>query len=210
MHRGNMRHLETELADLKREFLLMLNRAGITLELAVQALREADRAKAERATASDRDVDAWQRELEDRCLELISRRSLLARDLRFVTLVFASLSELERVGDYAVHVATDAAIIAPELSLEPIARVLLEMREDLEQAIRLEDASLASNVARRDQEVDDAIEQFNRELTVRVLERPREITRVLALQRVGRSLQRVGDHLENVAERTGFWLTGER
>lgn len=205
-----MRHLEIELTDLKREFLLMLNRAGITLELALQALRDADSAKAERATTSDRDVDAWQRELEDRCLELIGRHSLQARDLRFVTLVFASLSELERVGDYAVHIATDAASIAPEHVLEPVARVLLEMRDDLERAIRLEDAGIAFGVAQRDAEVDDAIEQFNRELTVRVLERPREITRVLALQRVGRSLQRVGDHLENVAERVGFWLTGER
>jgi phosphate transport system protein len=155
-------------------------------------------------------VDARQRELEDRCLELIARHSLMARDLRFVTLVFASLSELERVGDHAVHIATDAATVAPERSLEPVARVLLEMRDDLERAIRDEDARLALRVAQRDEEVDDATEQFNRELTVRVLERPREITRVLALQRVGRSLQRVGDHLENVAERAGFWLTGER
>ncbi len=205
-----MRHLETELTDLKREFLLMLNRAGITLELALQSLRDADHAKAERATASDRDVDAWQRELEARCLELIARHSLMARDLRFVTLVFASLSELERVGDYAVHIAKDAAMIAPERSLESVSRVLLEMRDQLERAIRDDDASLALGVAQRDAEVDDAIEQFNRELTIRVLERPREITRVLALQRVGRSLQRIGDHLENVAERVSFWLTGER
>jgi phosphate transport system protein len=205
-----MRHLETELTDLKREFLLMLNRAGITLELALYSLRDADNAKAERATESDRDVDARQRELEARCLELIARHSLMARDLRFVTLVFASLSELERVGDYAVHIAKDAAMVAPERSLESVGRVLLDMRDELERAIRNDDASLALHVAQRDTEVDDAIEQFNRELAVRVLERPREITRVLALQRVGRSLQRVGDHLENVAERVGFWLTGER
>jgi phosphate transport system protein len=205
-----MRHLETELIDLKREFLLMLNRAGITLDLAIQSLRDADNAKAERATASDRDVDAWQRELEGRCLELIARHSLMARDLRFVTLVFASLSELERVGDYAVHIAKDAVMVAPERSLESVSRVLSGMRDDLERAIRNDDANLAAHVTQRDAEVDDAIEQFNRELTVRVLEHPREITRVLALQRVGRSLQRVGDHLENVAERVSFWLTGER
>lgn len=205
-----MRHLETELNDLKREFLLMLNRAGITLELALQALRDADDANAERAAQSDREVDARQRELEDRCLELIARHSLLARDLRFVTLVFASLSELERVGDNAVHIATDAAIIAPERALEPVGRVLIEMRDALERAIRDDDASLAGGVARHDEEVDDALEQFNRELTVRVLERPHEIARVLALQRVGRSLGRIGDHLENVAERARFWLTGER
>ncbi len=205
-----MRHLETELTDLKREFLLMLNRAGITLELALHSLRDADHAKAERATLSDRDVDVWQRELEARCLELIARHSLMARDLRFVTLVFASLSELERVGDYAVHIAKDAALVAPERSLESVGRVILEMRDELGRAIRDEDANLALRVAQRDTEVDDAIEQFNRELTVRVLEHPHQITRVLALQRVGRSLQRVGDHLENVAERVSFWLTGER
>ena len=28
--------------------------------------------------------------------------------------------------------------------------------------------------------------------------------------RVGRSLERIGDHMENVAERVQYWVTGQR
>jgi phosphate transport system protein len=43
-----------------------------------------------------------------------------------------------------------------------------------------------------------------------MLEDPRTITKALALLRVGRSLQRIGDHVENVSDRLRYWMTGER
>lgn len=30
------------------------------------------------------------------------------------------------------------------------------------------------------------------------------------LMRVGRSLERVGDHMENISERVRYWVTGQR
>ena len=43
-----------------------------------------------------------------------------------------------------------------------------------------------------------------------MIEDPRTITKSLALLRVGRSLQRIGDHIENVSERVQYWVTGQR
>jgi len=42
------------------------------------------------------------------------------------------------------------------------------------------------------------------------MENPKVITTALRLMNVGRYLERLGDHLENVNEHTIFWLTGER
>jgi phosphate transport system protein len=43
-----------------------------------------------------------------------------------------------------------------------------------------------------------------------MIEDPRTITKALALLRVGRALQRIGDHIENVSDRVQYWLTGNR
>ena len=61
-----------------------------------------------------------------------------------------------------------------------------------------------------DDEVDDLYEQIQRELVTYMLEDPRNISKALMLMRVGRSLERVGDHMENIAERVRYWVTGQR
>jgi phosphate transport system protein len=47
-------------------------------------------------------------------------------------------------------------------------------------------------------------------LVTYMIEDPRTITKALALLRVGRALQRIGDHIENVSDRVQYWLTGNR
>ena len=56
--------------------------------------------------------------------------------------------------------------------------------------------------------MDDLFEQITRELLTYMMEDPRTISKALTLMRVARSYERLGDHLENVAERVLFWLTG--
>jgi phosphate uptake regulator len=56
--------LERELAELKREFLLMHNRTSKAVTLAFEALLEQNADKAKRAIASDTEIDEWQTMLE--------------------------------------------------------------------------------------------------------------------------------------------------
>ena len=68
----------------------------------------------------------------------------------------------------------------------------------------------AEATVQMDDEVDDLYEQIQRELVTYMLEDPRNISKSLTLMRVGRSLERIGDHMENVAERLHYWITGQR
>jgi phosphate transport system protein len=72
------------------------------------------------------------------------------------------------------------------------------------------DAGKAKETSAMDLEIDDLYEQTQRELVTYMIEDPRTITKALALLRVGRSLQRIGDHIENVSDRVQYWLTGKR
>jgi phosphate transport system protein len=140
----------------------------------------------------------------------------VAGDLRLIAAILKSLSDLERVGDYAVHVADDARLLASEPPLKRyinLAQMIARLKNMLEAAsfaFVQRDASSAHQAAQVDLEIDDLYEQIQRELVTYMIEDPRTITKALALLRVGRSLQRIGDHVENVLERVQYWVTGER
>jgi phosphate transport system protein len=206
-----MTHLETDLSDLRRELGLLLNRTRNAIVLSGEALLEGSRRKAERVIRADAEIDAKQLELEQHCLTLISRHQLIARDARLVTGVLGCLSDLERAGDYAVHVAEEVSQVRLEGVFETshrLFRVLREMAEHLSEALTRDDAVLARAVRDADAEVDALVNAANERVISSVA--PEHLLGLLATLRVLRACQRIGDHLENVAEHLEFWVTGRR
>jgi phosphate transport system protein len=198
--------LERELAELKREFLLMHNRTSKALTLAFEALLEQNFDKAKRAIASDIEIDEWQTMLEQRCLEIIAKHQLLASDARFVTGVLSSVADFERAGDYAIHVAEDSPFsVLDREHVRPVTTLILEMMRDLGTGLRDENANLASSVVDRDNNVDLLTASLNESMLERQHTNQNDL---VASLRVVRALQRIGDHLENVAERIVFWING--
>jgi phosphate transport system protein len=198
--------LERELSELKREFLLMHNRTSNAVTLAFEALLEQNPDKAKRAIASDTEIDEWQTMLEQRCLEIIAKHQLLASDARFVTGVVSSVADLERVGDYASHIAEDAPFsMLNREHVRPVTDLILSMMRDLETGLGDENSVLASSVVDRDNDVDLLTALLNESLLERQHANQNDLVVCL---RVVRGLQRIGDHLENVAERIVFWING--
>jgi phosphate transport system protein len=198
--------LERELSELKREFLLMHNRTSKAVTLAFEALLEQNLDKAKRAIASDSDIDEWQTMLEKRCLEIIAKHQLLASDARFVTGVLSSVADFERAGDYASHIAEDLPFsVLHREHVRPVTDLILEMMRDLDTGLRDENATLASSVADRDNDVDMLTALLNESLLERQHANQNDL---VASLRVVRALQRIGDHLENIAERIVFWING--
>jgi phosphate transport system protein len=201
--------LETELHAIKRELLLGMNRARNAVVLAGEALLEQSSKKAERAQGMAQDIGFFRTELEDKCLAAFSRHQLVARDARFVAFVLSSLTDLERSGDYAAHIATDALLVRGQLgALHQLFVRLTTMLERLSLALEREDAGLSQAVANEDKQVDELIEAASRRVLAGFEQQPLESG--LASLRVLRSAQRIGDHLENIAERLVFAVSGKR
>jgi phosphate transport system protein len=208
--------LERDLRVLSADFIRMISTVSEQVGIAGQVLLENRIDLVDSVHAMDVRVDELELKLENECLRVIALHQPVAVDLRFVAAILKSLSDLERVGDYAVHVADDARILSTEPPLkryinlgQMIAR-LKTMLETVARAFTERDEAAAHEAAVMDQIIDDLYEQTQRELVTYMLEDPRTITKALALLRVGRSLQRIGDHVENVADRLQYWMTGER
>ena len=196
--------------------LNMLGTVERMLPVAAEVLLHEQTDRLDEVLSLDREVDAQEAQLEAECLRIIALHQPVARDLRMVALILKSLSDIERMGDYVVHVAEDGAELAQAPALKKyvnLARMLerlTEMSQNLRTALADRDVVRAEATIGMDDEVDELYEQIQRELVTYMLEDPRSISKALMLMRVGRSLERVGDHMENVAERVRYWVTGAR
>ena len=212
----SMSVLDRELQDLTADTVRMLSMVREGTELARLALVEAEVDAARRCRDLDAQVDALQDDLEQRILSVIARRQPAARDLRFLGAVYRTLADVERAGDYALHVAEAGAELAQEPPLkkyqdmERILHVEGSMIDITIQALAESDADAARRALAMDEEVDELYEQIQRELLTYMIEDPGRIAPATRLLSVGRYLERLGDHVENVCEHILFWLTAER
>jgi phosphate transport system protein len=154
-------------------------------------------------------------DIESKTIAIMARQALVASDLRFAFTIIKALTDLERAGDYAAHVAEDVVILAKEpplknyVTLPDMGRRLTHMLDLVSKAIAERDLEAAREVFQRDDEINALYEEVSRELLTYMMEDPRTITKALTLGRVARSYERLGDHLENISERIIYWLTGK-
>ncbi|WP_027893499.1 phosphate signaling complex protein PhoU [Calidithermus chliarophilus] len=207
--------LDRELGKLTQESIRMVSLVREMVEKSAKALAEQDIRLANEVIAQDKnEVDPLELEIENAAVVLMARQSLVASDLRFALTIIKSLTDLERAGDYAAHVAEDVIVLAKEpplksyVVLPEMAHRLAGMLDLVAKAVAERDQEAAREVLRRDDEVDGMYESVTRELLTYMLEDPRTISKALTLMRIARSYERLGDHLENIAERILYWLTG--
>jgi len=199
-------HFEAELQALRNQLLTMGGLVEERVHRAIQALVHRREEEAHRIIASDKEINDFQMEIDDRCLKLLATQTPLAVDLRLITSAMKINADLERVGDQAVNIAESVLVLIPQPPLKPLidiprmAAIAEKMIRDALDAFVKKDAELARDVLRRDDEVDDLKDQVFRELLTYMMADPGTIQRALSLILISRNLERIGDHATNIAE----------
>ena len=212
-----MNALSQDLQEINASTVRMLSMVREQTDLAKRALIDADQGAAQSCIDLDKNqVDVLMTELEQRILTVIARRQPAATDLRFLGATYRAIVDIERAGDYAVHVARAGAELAeaPPLKkytdMKRILEILSDMVEKTISALADSSVTVAKTAHAMDREIDDLYEQIQRELLTYMMEDTNTISTATRLLAVARQLERLGDHLENVNEHIIFWLTSER
>src|SRR5579862_6162576 len=95
---------DTDLQDLGRMVAEMGGLAEKQVADSVDALAKRDSALAQRVTQADTNIDALQREIEEKSVLTIARRQPMAVDLREIVGALRIANDLERIGDHAKHI----------------------------------------------------------------------------------------------------------
>src|SRR5512141_3151895 len=96
---------DSDLQDLSRMVAEMGGLAEKQVADAVDAVAKRDTNLAQRVTAADVNIDALQREIEEKSVLTIARRQPMAVDLREIVGALRVANDLERIGDLAKNIA---------------------------------------------------------------------------------------------------------
>lgn len=202
--------------DLLKELTLkMLSIAKKNIKEGVDSLANKDVELAERVIAEDRLVDDLELEIEEVCIRSL-RFVNKEEDVRLVSGIWKIITDTERIGDYATHVAESARILASKPTLKPLIDIpamadsVVEMISKCESALSSYDVTYLDSIWETDVRVDALYDQVFRELLSYILETPRLITNAIYLAQVARYLERAGDHATNIAERIFYIVSGKK
>jgi phosphate transport system protein len=197
----------------------MLLEMGGKVELmisgSVKALTERDSSLATRIIAMDHEINRYEVEIDEKCLEILALRQPTACDLRFITMAMKIVTDLERIGDKCTNIAKRARKLNEELPLKnyiDIPRLAnwaeVMVKEALDAFVR-GDVDLAIKVCNDDAFVDEVNEQFQHELLDFMIADQSIVQRALKLNYIVKSLDRIADHATNIAELVIFMVKGK-
>ncbi|MDX6230891.1 MAG: phosphate transport system protein [Frankiales bacterium] len=194
----------------------MAGLVGSMMGRATTALLDADLALAEGVISADDNVDALYAQVEKLALDLLARQQPVASDLRVLITSLRMVADLERMGDYAMHVAKLARRRYPDKAIpRELRSTVLEMGQVAQQIVE----KAGSVIAGRDVSLalelegdDDVMDDYQKKLFTRLLSDERRVSVEAAIDVTlcGRYYERFADHAVSVARRVVFLVTGER
>jgi phosphate transport system protein len=209
------RHFHDELEALKQTLLAMGGLVEDQIRRVMRALLERDEALALEVIERDRQVNAYDVEVDEQCVELLALHQPAAGDLRTITTAMKIVTDLERIGDQAVNIGQRVVELCREPQLKPyidlprMAELSQRMVKEALDAFVARDTELARRVCAEDAEVDALKEQIFRELLTFMMEDARTIPRAIRLILISRFLERVADHATNIAEMVIYMVEGK-
>ena len=207
--------LDEGLDRLRSDLRRLGSLVDVAIERSVAALARLDERTAKQVIADDRAVNDLRYEIEESAVNLIATQQPIASDLRFIVAVMAIVSELERIGDYCVGLGRitllheGRGLLKPLIDIPRMATLVRQnLRASLDAFITKND-HLARAIAAQDDELDRLYDQIYRELLTYMLNDPGTIDRATWLLWAAHNLERMGDRVQNICERTVYEVTGE-
>jgi phosphate transport system protein len=212
---------DQEVAALSDSLVEMTNLVGSAMSRATTALLDADLQLAESVITADETVDLLYREVEERALMLLTTRGTrngqagADADLRVIITSLRMVTDLERMGDLALHVAKVTRRRYPASAVPPELRgTLLEMGQVAQRIV----AKAGSVIAGKDltmaaelERDDDVMDRLHRRLFTMLLapDWAHGMEAAIDITLCGRYYERFADHAVSVARRVVYLVTGE-
>jgi phosphate transport system protein len=208
-------HLFRELERLKTRILALGEAVDRQLQNAITSISVRDGALAAELAAHDDTIDDAEVDIEEECLKVLALYQPVAGDLRFIITVLKIGNDLERIGDIAVHLAIRCAtviartpsLVIPEDFVVTAARTSALLQQYLH-ALTTLDAGAARGICATDGEIDRQCRRMFDTLKASITAQPATANDMLDLLIIPRHLERIADHIVNMAEDLLYMIEG--
>ncbi|MFE7171617.1 phosphate signaling complex protein PhoU [Streptomyces sp. NPDC057616] len=204
-----------ELESISEALVDMANLVGSAMGRATSALLDADLPLAESVISTEEQVEAMQRDLEEKTITVLARQQPVATDLRVVVTSLRMSADLERCGVLAQHVANVARRRHPDQAVpRDLRRTILEMGQlaqrlmaQAAEVIMTQDVEAALQLERDD----DRMDELHRLIFQHLMDDRwhHGVETAVDVTLVGRYYERFADHAVSIAQRVVYLVTGE-
>jgi len=209
-----LRHFAEELEELGQKLLQMGGLVEAAIHRSVQSLVDQDRELAEQVIRDEPRINRMEMAIDGLATSVLALGQPVARDLRFLTSALKINTDLERIGDLAVHIAERSISLMQHplggsLEFVPkMAALVQSMLLKCLEAFVKQDEDLARSVLVSDDEVDALRDAVYARMLELIQRDPALAPPAVDLIFVARNLERIGDHATNIAEDVVFMLKG--
>ena len=190
-----------------KEVIRMGNIAEDNTRLSMESLFEKDEKKIEQVFRREKSINSLEKAITNYLIK-ISNSSISEEQHNYVTGLFHTINDIERVGDHAENIVELAQLHIEEgITLSDIARTELKMMfeatiECFETALRARknnDVILAQNVLAQEDRVDQMEEELRSSHIERLAKNECSATAGVVFLDVISNLERISDHASNIA-----------
>lgn len=215
------KQFNADLENVREEVLTMGGLVEEQLSKALEALEQNNIELAQEVISNDDRVNDFEINIDESCVKILAKRQPAASDLRLVSTVLKTITDLERVGDEAEKIARMAVEISEVRELSPLggrlhygalqhlANLVKNMLHDALDSFARMDTESAVEVAKKDKKADEEYDAISRQLMTYMMEEPRSISQVLDFLWAARALERIGDHAHNICEYIVYLVQGQ-
>jgi phosphate transport system protein len=202
------------LDELNQKLLQMAGKVEASINRAIRSLMDKNPDLAEQVIRDEPEINRMEMELDGLTTRLLALRQPVARDLRTLTAALKINTDLERIGDLAVHIAERSLSLmihppgAPIVDIPKMASLVQSMLLRVLDAFVQGDAEEARAVLLADAEVDAMRDSMYTQLVASMQCDPSLVPAAIDLIFMARNLERIGDHATNIAEDVIFMIQG--
>ena len=209
------KHLDREIENLKKLFMSLSTLVEENFVQATKAFKEMNAEAAKLAIGNDERIDKMEIEVEEECLKMLALYQPVAVDLRYIITILKINNDLERIGDLACNIAKCTVFLAEHTEFEVsnhfpvmIQKTQVMLEKSLDALVNM-DTQLAYEVCALDTEVDELKNYLEQDLITMIQSTPEQASGLLRLLSIARYLERMADHVTNIAEDVIYSADGD-
>ncbi len=205
---------DEELKELRLDLSRMGELVKDAIDGSLEAVTQHDIAKAMVVARNDVAINDMERDIEQLCLRLLLCETPVATDLRLVTAALKMITDLERIGDQAGEICEIATTLpkGADLGRFPALSAMAAKAKDQVDAVidsfTTRDLTKVRECIDGDEVINFLFEEVKDEIVAHIVEHQGDESYVFDVMMIAKYLERVGDHVVNIAEWVEYAITG--
>lgn len=205
---------DKELHSLNSQMTEMGELVNQAIEGSFDAVAQTNPQKAIAVAKNDSYINEKERDIERLCLRLLLREQPVATDLRTVTSALKMITDFERIGDQAAEICEIATGLPQGLDLSQFSSLSVMAKKVVDQVNLVVDAYLNLDIEKTqvvvsgDKEINALFDDLKRDITTHIVNHMPDENSALDVLMIGKYLERIGDHVVNIAEWVEYAITG--